>query len=200
MGGIGSGYGTKRPDHPVGHWMAGRTTNYPDQKKHLKSVFSDKPDPSCHGHKRERDRLAGLPDTGAKARKDRDARLCNKEAMAMAVERKNTIAMEARELQDLARQLATKAMKALVDILDNEDSSDTAKMQAIQMILDRGFGKPAATVYSISQDAGTKLSDLDGKSLDQRIEDAIARTERLTAGASEAPSGENRPANLRKYN
>lgn len=202
MGGIGSGHGTKRPDHPTGALIGGLKKTYDKQTKHLKSVFSNKPDPSCHAHKRDRDIMAGKPDYGratidlfnAKRRKD------GAELQKMAIDRRKTIAMEAKDLQDLARELATKAMQSLVDILDNEDSADTAKLQAIQMILDRGFGKPAATVLNFNQSMDAKPSQLDDRSLDQRTKDALSRIERLTSGASEEAESKERPSDLRKYN
>jgi hypothetical protein len=82
--------------------------------------------------------------------------------------------------------------------LDNPDSADSAKLQAIQMLWDRGYGKPAATTVNINQNMDAKPSQLDAESLDKRIADTLNRVEKLTRESSE--DGDKRPTDIRKYN
>ena len=183
MGGPGSGHGIKRPDHPTGSLLKGKKRDFlRTQRKHLPSVFSGLPDPSCHGHKKERDRLNKLKES------------------QMAAERRKQIAAEARDIQELARRFAQDALQAMVDILDDPDSSGTNKLAAANSLLDRAYGKPAVTVHNTNTNIDAKLSDLDAKSLDQRIAETLNRVEKLTNGEAEAAEGEVRHSNLRKYN
>lgn len=49
---------------------------------------------------------------------------------------------DGRTLTDLAREHTPKAVQALVDVLDNSEASDAAKVSAATAILDRGWGRP----------------------------------------------------------
>jgi hypothetical protein len=161
----------------------------------LKSVFSDKPDPSVHGHRLKR--RANNPE---KARQDYidEFREKNKEK-AVTIVRRKTLAAEARDIQDLARQFSIRAMEELVNILDNPDAADSAKLTAINMILDRGYGKAAVTMLNLNASVDAKPSELDSTSLDKRIADAITRVEKLTGNNSEELN-EEQPINIREYN
>jgi len=165
----------------------------------LKSVFSDKLDPSVHDHRLKRHLMKDRS-----LRKDYENRRREQiriiDEVKMNMIRKKEVAMEARDLQDLARQFSRKAMETLVQILDNPDSSDNAKIAAIGMLWDRGFGKAAQTQVNINANADAKPSELDVTSLDRRIADAIHRVEKLTDRTSEEGTSEKRPSDLRKYN
>jgi hypothetical protein len=56
-------------------------------------------------------------------------------------------------LRDLARQYTTKALKALVTVLEDEEQPAAARVSAASAILDRGYGKPS-TVLSGDEDGG----------------------------------------------
>lgn len=49
-------------------------------------------------------------------------------------------------LREIARKHAEKAVKALVDILDDEDAPAAARVSAANSILDRGYGKPSQPI------------------------------------------------------
>ena len=49
------------------------------------------------------------------------------------------------EIRDLAKQYTAKALRALVDVLEDSDS-DPARVSAANAILDRGWGRPSQTV------------------------------------------------------
>lgn len=50
------------------------------------------------------------------------------------------------EVKEAARKLTPKAMKALEDIATNEEHPAAARVSAAIALLDRGWGKPTATV------------------------------------------------------
>lgn len=55
---------------------------------------------------------------------------------------KSKVLADGRTLTDLAREHTPKAVQALVDVLDNGEASDAAKVSAATAILDRGWGRP----------------------------------------------------------
>jgi hypothetical protein len=65
------------------------------------------------------------------------------------------------EIQMLARSHAPEAIEALVAILKNKRSPAAAKVRAAEVLLDRGFGKPAQHL-NVSR---SPLDDLDAQSL-----------------------------------
>ncbi len=158
----------------------------------LTSIFSDKSDPSVHGHRLKRRKNH--------AEKMRRAQVRVIDEVQMEAFRKKNLAMEARDLQDLCRQFTLKATETLIEILDNPDASDGSKLKAIEMLWDRGYGKAAQTQVNINASADTKPSELDDKSLDKRITDALNRVEKLASGETEEGKSEDRPTDLRKYN
>lgn len=60
------------------------------------------------------------------------------------------------EIKELAREHGSRAIAALVRILDNSDS-DTARIAAAKELLDRGYGKSTA-VQELSGPGGAPLS------------------------------------------
>jgi len=158
----------------------------------LTSVFSDKSDPSVHGHRLKRRKNH--------AEKMRQAQMRVIDEVQMEAFRKKNLAMEARDLQDLCRQFTLKAVETLIQILDDPDAAPSAKLQAINTLWDRGYGKPAQTQVNINASADTKPSELDAQSLDRRITDALSRVERLTNGETKETEGEKQPINIREYN
>ncbi len=49
---------------------------------------------------------------------------------------------DGRTLTDLAREHTPKAVKALVDVLEDTGASDASKVSAATALLDRGWGRP----------------------------------------------------------
>lgn len=109
-------------------------------------------------------------------------------------------AMEAREMVDLARQKARKAMKVYEDVIDAETAADTAKIQAANAILDRAYGKATQTSVNTQVNADGKPTEIDDKELTRRIDEAVQRVEAVTRRTPEAPASEDRPSDLRKLN
>lgn len=109
------------------------------------------------------------------------------------------IALEVHELQQLARENATLAMKTLIEISKNKRAPEATRIAASAVILDRGYGK--ASQVTISANVGNgKKSDLDANELDKRIDRALKRVEAVTTRVPKAPAGQKRSADLRKYN
>jgi len=158
----------------------------------LTSVFSDKPDPSVHGHRLKR--------TKNHAERMKRAQIRVIDEVQMEAFRKKNLALEARDLQDLCRQFTLKATETLIQILDNPDASDGSKLKAIEMLWDRGYGKAAQTQVNINANADAKPSELDSASLDKRIAEALNKVEKITNRISKEGTSEERPSDLRKYN
>lgn len=183
LGGQGSGHGIKRPDHTDPETLRNRTRGYiKTQKKHLKSLFSDKLDPSCHRHKKERDRLKGI-----------------EEDKTMVAERRKSIALEYKDMQDIARRHVEEVMEAFINILRDPDASPAVKVSAGNAILDRAHGKAATTNLNINANADSKPADLSDAELSKRIERNLSALEGQR-GTSEETEGEERPTDIRKYN
>jgi hypothetical protein len=49
-------------------------------------------------------------------------------------------------LREIARQHTEKAVRALIDILDDDDAPAAARVSAANSILDRGYGKPSQPI------------------------------------------------------
>lgn len=112
-------------------------------------------------------------------------------------ERREEIAKENREIQDRARALSDKALKALEKVMESEHATDAAVIQAAMAVLDRGYGKPMAQIVNTNLNADVKPSEVDHDVLDQRINEALTRVERLTSREAKTAEGTERPSNLR---
>lgn len=115
------------------------------------------------------------------------------------VKLRETIVMEAREIQEIARMAASRAMRALENIIDDEGSRTSDKLTAINILLDRAYGKAAQTNVNTNIDANNKEADVSATELDRRIKAALNRVEAITGGAGEAPPGEERPPDICEY-
>lgn len=190
MGGQGSGMATKGPHHTYGEYLFGRERSFlKNQVKHQKSLFSDKLDPSLHRSKRWREKQAKIANGTYNP---------EEEKMAEIVRKKRCI--EAREIQELARQNADDMMKVIMDIAKNDELQPSARLQAANIILDRAYGKAAVTTLNINADMNTNPRDLDDAGLSKRIAETIANIERLRDMEAKTIEGEARPLNLREYN
>lgn len=179
MGGPGSGHGIKRSDHSKNSGYA--TPGVPSKHKHLKSLFSDKLDPSCHALKKERDRAAGIPED------------------PQAEVKKEVFRMEYKDMQKEARKRVKKAWETIDEILNNPEASDTAKMAAFHAIHDRAFGKAATLNYNIDATMEAKPAEMSEDELRKRVGTAILELE-ASKGTSGTNEGEGRPNDIRKYN
>lgn len=112
---------------------------------------------------------------------------------------KKAIALEAHELQQLARENATVAMSTLIEISKNKRAPEATRIAASAVILDRAYGKASQT--SITANIGNgKTSDIDSGELDNRISRALKRVEDLTNRAPKAGASQKGPVNLRQHN
>lgn len=112
---------------------------------------------------------------------------------------KAKVALEAHELQQIARQNATLAMQTLVEISGNPRAPEATRIAASAVILDRAYGKASQTSITASVTNG-KASDIDGPELNKRIDRALKRVEAITDGTPKAGKSPKRPADLRKLN
>jgi hypothetical protein len=185
MGGPGSGHGIKRPDHPGGELLLGKDRAFlKTQKKHLKSVFSDLPDPSCHAHKLARDR--------AKGNKDYE----------MSAPLRKMIGLEYKEMQEIARQNADEAMQVYLDIMRDPDSAGSVKLAAADRIMERAFGKTAQMNLNVNATLDGNPMDLSDADLTREIKAIVGKVKTIESGGSQTEEVESevRPKNLREYN
>jgi len=131
------------------------------------------------------------------AKAEREAKK-EKEAKRMA--RADKIAADRKDLQDIARDYTEESMKIAAEIMRNENEVGSVRLQAIQLIQDRGFGKPTVTQVNTNLNADVKPKEVNAEELDTRIAEALNRVEKLTRREAEAPESEERPVNLRQYN
>lgn len=111
---------------------------------------------------------------------------------------KRAVALEAHEVQRLAREAADLAMRTLVEISGNPRAPEATRIAASIAIMDRGYGKASQT--SITANVTGKNSELSADELDKRTQQALKRVEELTKRAPKAGARKKRPANLRLYN
>lgn len=117
----------------------------------------------------------------------------------LALKEKKKVALEAHELQQIARENATLAMNTLVEISRNIRAPEATRIAASSVILDRAYGKASQTTISASVTSG-KASEIGPEELDNRIKRALKRVEDLTARAPATPPSKKRSADLRKLN
>lgn len=110
---------------------------------------------------------------------------------------RKTIAREAREIQNMARQSATAAMERLFQIVSNPKSMDSVAIAAASVLLDRGYGKSVQPNINTNVNGDGKPADLTSKELQERIGDALKRVEAATGGTSKASKGKKRPVDVR---
>jgi hypothetical protein len=111
---------------------------------------------------------------------------------------RETVAREAREIQDKARRFADAAITRAFKVLNDPTAADAAALQAADLILNRAYGKPQQTNTNLNVNANGKNSDVSGTELDERIASALKRVEELAGREKQAPARKKQPANLRK--
>jgi hypothetical protein len=112
---------------------------------------------------------------------------------------KKAVALEAHELQALARENATAAMQTLIEISKNKRAPEATRIAASAVILDRGYGKASQTSITANVTNG-KASDITSDELDKRVTSALKRVETLTNRAPKAGASKKGSVDLRKYN
>jgi len=112
---------------------------------------------------------------------------------------KKAVALEAHELQMLARENATAAMQTLIEISKNKRAPEATRIAASAVILDRGYGKASQTSITANVTNG-KASDITSDELDKRVNSALKRVEALTSRTPKAGTSKKGPTDLRKYN
>lgn len=138
---------------------------------------------NTHGNK-------GCKGIGSKRRKRKMKR--SKEGLRLALEH--------REIQEIAKLAAPDAIKAIIDIVNSPEAADTAKIAAANFLLDRAYGKPTQTNVNANIDSNDKPREIDRHELDRRIKQTIERVERITTREAEAPLSTEGPSDLRKLN
>ncbi len=113
---------------------------------------------------------------------------------------KETVAKEALEIMEIARQKASAAMERLGQIVENPDSQDSAAIQAASVILDRAYGKANQTNVNTNVNIDGKPADLTAKQLDARVASALKRVEAITGGAVPEVPRPAGPTDVRKLN
>jgi len=109
---------------------------------------------------------------------------------------KVALALEAHELQSLARKNATLAMNTLIEISQNKRAPEATRIAASAVILDRGYGKASQTSITANVSDG-KAKDINSAELDTRISRALKRVEDLTKRTPEEGTGKKRPVDIR---
>lgn len=117
----------------------------------------------------------------------------------LQLKEKKAIALEAHELQQIARENATLAMDTLVEISKNKRAPEATRIAASSVILDRAYGKASQTSITANVTNG-KTSDIDGQSLSKRIDHALKRVADLTNRVPKKAPSQKRPVDLRLYN
>jgi hypothetical protein len=109
-----------------------------------------------------------------------------------------TVARESRDIQDMARTMATAAMERAMDIIADPNSQDSAALSAAELILNRAYGKPNQTNTNLNADLNGKSTEVGSAELDKRITDTLKRVDAIAGRAEQAAKSKKRPADLRK--
>lgn len=160
--------------------------------------YASKEGMSPEAHER---RMAGLRKTweqaklksnGVKLRNTRGVRKMKRTKLRMTLEK------ELREIQAIARTHADQAMQRLAEIVNDDKQPASVQIVAAQVILNRAYGAPTTTNVNANIDANGKASEITGKELANRIDQALKRVEAVTGRVSEEGKSEERPADLRE--
>jgi hypothetical protein len=108
-------------------------------------------------------------------------------------------ALEAHELQKIARESAEDAMATLKEICKNRRAPEATRIAASAVILDRGYGKASQTSITANVTNG-KARDITAEELDRRTTAALNRVEELTNRAPKAGKSTEGPADIHKLN
>jgi recombinational DNA repair protein RecT len=101
------------------------------------------------------------------------------------------------EVQEMIREQAETLITTLLELAT--DGTENAKLNAIQQLMDRGYGKATQTTVNTSLDA-TRLKDVSANDLGKRIEQTLERIEGATGGVPEETESTERSVDIRKLN
>ena len=117
----------------------------------------------------------------------------------LRVRLKEAVAREAREIQTIARQYSAAAMKVAAEIMGDPMEPASARLQAADLVLNRGYGKPNQNNTNLNIDANGKTEEISSTELDTRVAAALEQFEKLTGGAAKAAAGKKQPADIRQH-
>jgi hypothetical protein len=172
---------------------------HPPFEKGNKYAAAEKMPPASHKR-----RMHGLFKAWAvRARMDKGERAVTAKTVQKIKKRarvrlKETVAKEVRDIQNLARKFALAGIEEAAKIAGSPSSKDSDKLAAINLLLDRAFGKATQTSINAVLDANGKPSEVTGKELDERIAEALKRVEDLTGRTPKTPKSEKRLDDIRE--
>lgn len=111
-----------------------------------------------------------------------------------------TVAKEARDIQNMARQSASQAIEVARIILADPFARASDRLSAANFITERAYGKATQTNVNANVDANGSEKEISAEELDQRVKTALARVEGITGRTAKPQASPNRPVNLRKRN
>lgn len=117
----------------------------------------------------------------------------------LKLEIRQAIALEAHELQQLARENAKVAMDTLIEITKNKRAPEATRIAASQALLDRGYGKSSQISMTANISHG-KTSDITTDELDNRVKQTLQRVEELTNRTRKERARPQGSVDLRKLN
>lgn len=112
---------------------------------------------------------------------------------------KEAVAREAREIQTTARQYSASAMKLAAEIMGDPTEPASARLQAMDLILNRAYGRPNQNNTNLNIDANGKTEEISSTELDTRTAAALKQFEKLTGGTAKAAAGKKQPADIREH-
>jgi hypothetical protein len=106
------------------------------------------------------------------------------------------VAREHREIQEQARQYARAGIDIAAQIMGDPTQPASARLQAIEIIASRAYGRPNQTNTNLNVDANGKPREVSSTELDRRIEEALGAVEAITGRANQKAKGKEQPADL----
>lgn len=149
---------------------------------------------SEESHKRRMEGLMRGWGTSERIRKGAKIMTFDKAKRARARLTENVRA-EARDIQNLARTHAARAMERIVELIENSEKGSDI-IAAVGLLLDRAYGKASQTTVNANLDANGKPTEVTPKELDERIAEALRSIERLTAGEGQQEASQEEPDKL----
>lgn len=108
------------------------------------------------------------------------------------------VAREHREIQELARQYAKAGIDIAAQIMADPTQPASARLQAIDILESRAYGRPNQTNTNLNVDANGKPSEVSSSELNRRIEEALGAVEALTGRTVKKAKSEVKPADIRE--
>jgi len=112
---------------------------------------------------------------------------------------KEAVAREAREIQTAARRMAMAGLEYAGKIMEDQTEPASARLQAIDLVLNRAYGKPNQNNTNLNIDANGKTEEISSAELDTRVAAALEQFEKLAGGAAKAAKGKKQPSDLREH-